>query len=210
MTDLVERQHPTDGARRTAPHPTRAPSLDRETARALQRDVLAKMFCEFSHERMLTPEPCGDGWTVADASGAPRWYFEATRHPLEHWEVDPDSVRRIDPEHAPDRYFCERGGAASATPVPGVVVPAAAGGRETGGAAPDAQQAVLDLQDVLGLSDEMLPLYLEDLSATMVSMARRRAVPAPTAAQQAVLDLRDVLGLSDEMLPLYLEDLSAT
>ncbi|MGU3438366.1 IucA/IucC family protein [Actinomycetes bacterium M1A6_2h] len=190
MTDLVERQHPTDGARRTAPHPTRAPGLDRETARALQRDVLAKMFSEFSHERMLTPEPCGDGWTVADASGAPRWYFEATRHPLEHWEVDPDSVHRIDPGHGPDGHTRERGGAA--VPGPGVVVPAAAGGREADGTAPDAQQAVLDLQDVLGLSDEMLPLYLEDLSATMFSMARRRAVPAPTAAQLAHSELPEV------------------
>ena len=188
MTDLVERQHPTDGARRTAPHPTRAPGLDRETARALQRDVLAKMFSEFSHERMLTPEPCGDGWTVADASGAPRWYFEATRHPLEHWEVDPDSVHRIDPGHGPDGHTRERGGAA--VPGPGVVVPA--GGREADGTAPDAQQAVLDLQDVLGLSDEMLPLYLEDLSATMFSMARRRAVPAPTAAQLAHSELPEV------------------
>ena len=61
MTDLGQRQHPTDGARRTAPQPTRAPGLDRESAGALQRDVLAKMFSEFSHERMLTPEPCGDG-----------------------------------------------------------------------------------------------------------------------------------------------------
>ena len=188
MTDLVERQHPTDGARRTAPHPTRAPSLDRETARALQRDVLAKMFSEFSHERMLTPEPCGDGWTVADASGAPRWYFEASRHPLEHWEVDPDSVRRIGPGHGPDGRTRERGGAA--VPGPGVVVPA--GGREADGTAPDAQQAVLDLQEVLGLSDEMLPLYLEDLSATMFSMARRRAAPAPTAAQLAHSELPEV------------------
>ncbi|WHF23083.1 hypothetical protein QJS66_01395 [Kocuria rhizophila] len=30
MTDLVAAGTPTDGARRTAPHPTRAPGLDRE------------------------------------------------------------------------------------------------------------------------------------------------------------------------------------
>lgn len=75
-------------------------------------------------------------------------------------------------------------------PGPGVVVPA--GGREADGTAPDAQQAVLDLQDVLGLSDEMLPLYLEDLSATMFSMARRRAAPAPTAAELAHSELPEV------------------
>ncbi|WP_112234986.1 IucA/IucC family siderophore biosynthesis protein [Kocuria sp. BT304] len=192
MTDLGQRQHPTDGARRTAPHPTRAPGLNREAARALQRDVLAKMFSEFSHERLLSPVPHGAGWTVADASGAPRWFFEATRHPLEHWEVDPDSVRRLDPEHAPDGCPGDSDAASSAAPGPGVVVPASADGRETGGTAPDAQQAVLDLRDALGLSDEMLPLYLEDLSATMYSMARRRAAPAPTAAELAHSELPEV------------------
>ena len=161
------REHPAsderaggDRAASSAARPTPAPALDRETARALERDVLAKMFSEFSHERMLRPEPSGAGWTVADGTGAPCWYFEATRHPLEHWEVDPASVRRIAPGSA---------------------------GRE-----PDAQQAVLDLRDVLGLSDEMLPLYLEDLSATMFSMAQRRAAPAPTARELAHADLADV------------------
>ncbi|RKQ36557.1 IucA/IucC family protein [Kocuria tytonis] len=149
----------TGRATSAAPRPTPAPGLDREAARALQRDVLAKMFSEFSHERLLTPEPSGAGWTVADAHGQPCWYFEATRHPLEHWEVAPDSVRRI---------------------VPG------------GSGEPDAQQAVLDLRDALGLSDEMLPLYLEDLSATMFSMAQRRAAPAPTAEELAHSGLPEV------------------
>ncbi|MCT1723207.1 siderophore biosynthesis protein [Kocuria marina] len=157
MSAVVETRIP-DEQRDVAPTPE--PRLDRRAARRLQRDVLAKMFSEFSHERLLHPAPHGDGWTVADAAGRPSWYFEATRHPLEHWEVDPASVRRIIPGDA--------------------------------GEEPDAQQAVLDLKDVLGLTDEMLPLYLEDLSATMYSMARRRAVPAPTAAELATADLAEV------------------
>ncbi|MBX7556281.1 hypothetical protein K1Y78_52560, partial [Streptomyces sp. tea 10] len=132
MSAVVETRIP-DEQRDVAPTPE--PRLDRRAARRLQQDVLAKMFSEFSHERLLHPAPHGDGWTVADAAGRPSWYFEATRHPLEHWEVDPASVRRIIPGDA--------------------------------GEEPDAQQAVLDLKDVLGLTDEMLPLYLEDLSATM-------------------------------------------
>lgn len=192
MSGATEPQDTTHELRHATPVPTEAPALSREHAQALQRDVLAKMFSEFSHERMLTPEPCGDGWTVADSSGAPRWYFEATRHPLEHWEVDPDSVRRIDPQPAPDGCPGGSGAATSAAPGPGGVVPGAADDRATGGSAPDAQQAVLDLRDMLGLSDEMLPLYLEDLSATMFSMARRRAAPAPTAAELARSELPEV------------------
>ncbi|MDO4918464.1 IucA/IucC family siderophore biosynthesis protein [Kocuria sp.] len=144
----------------SAPRPTAAPALDPEDSRALQRDVLAKMFSEFSHERMLHPEPSGEGWTVADAAGTPCWYFEATRHPLEHWEVDPASVRRIAPDGT--------------------------------GSEPDAQQAVLDLKEALGLDDAVLPLYLEDLSATMFSMAQRRAAPAPSAAELAHAQLPEV------------------
>ena len=155
--------------------PTPAPALDPEAARGLQRDVLAKMLSEFSHERLLHPVPHGRGWTVADDSGTPRWYFEATRHPLEHWEVDPASVRRLDDGSDPT----DGTGTTSGGPE----------GRHT---EPDAQQAVLDLQEVLGLSDEMLPLYLEDLSATMYSMAQRRAVPAPSSADLARRDLPDV------------------
>ena len=94
-------RHPEgEHAAASAVRPTPAPALDRETARVLERDVLAKMFSEFSHERLLRPEPSGAGWTVADGTGAPCWYFEATRHPLEHWEVDPASVRRVTPGSA--------------------------------------------------------------------------------------------------------------
>ncbi|WHF25021.1 hypothetical protein QJS66_01390 [Kocuria rhizophila] len=61
--------------------------------------MLAKCSPSSATSRMLTPEPCGDGWTVADASAHRAEYFEATRHPSRRLGGGPDSVRRIDPGH---------------------------------------------------------------------------------------------------------------
>ena len=130
--------------------PTGAPLADDGGSDAVHRAMLAKLFCEFAHERLLSPQPDGEGWVVPGDDGATRWWFRATRHPLEHWDVDPASIRRL-PDDAPV----------------------------------DPQQAVLDLRTTLGISDAVLPLYLEDLSATLYTAARRRALPAPSAQELA-------------------------
>ena len=144
----------TSDARTT---PTPVPGLDARATHELHRAVLAKLFSEFTHERMLSPLPDGDGWSVTDASGRVRWWFRATRHPLNHWRVEPASILRL-PEDAPV----------------------------------DPQQAVLDLRDTLGITDAVLPLYLEDLSATMLTMARRRAGRAPSSWELAHSPLAEV------------------
>ena len=57
------------------------------------RHVAAKAIGEFTHERLLEPEPTADGrWTIS--AGAARYTFAATRHALEHWRVDPASIER--------------------------------------------------------------------------------------------------------------------
>lgn len=62
------------------------------TARA-HRHVAAKAIGEFTHERLLSPEPTTDGrWTIT--AGTARYTFAATRHALEHWRVDPASLER--------------------------------------------------------------------------------------------------------------------
>lgn len=137
--------------------PTAPPELTAAATDALHRAVLAKLFSEFTHERMLSPQPDGDGWSVSDDSGRIRWWFRATRHPLNHWEVEPESIRRL---------------------------PA--------GENRDPQQAILDLRSTLGIADAVLPLYLEDLSATMLTMARRRAGRAPSSWELAHSPLAEV------------------
>ncbi|MEV4532614.1 GNAT family N-acetyltransferase [Asanoa sp. NPDC049518] len=60
--------------------------LTPETMAFAHRRLIAKAIAEFSHERIVTPEPDGDGWVLGDHR------FRARRYPLEHWVVDPDSI----------------------------------------------------------------------------------------------------------------------
>ena len=74
-----------------------APHLNPEVAERAHRALLAKGIGEFVHERMLTPAPTGDGGYVIEVPGtAVRWTFRARVLPLEHWMVDPASIRRHD------------------------------------------------------------------------------------------------------------------
>jgi siderophore synthetase component/RimJ/RimL family protein N-acetyltransferase len=51
------------------------------------RRLIAKAIAEFSHERLLAPVEQGDGFRLGDLT------FRARRYALEHWVVDPDSLR---------------------------------------------------------------------------------------------------------------------
>jgi len=66
--------------------------LEPEVMARAHRHVAAKAIGEFTHERLLVPEPVGDRWTIE--AGAARYTFAATRHALEHWRVDPASIER--------------------------------------------------------------------------------------------------------------------
>lgn len=153
--------------------PSPVPALDGTDTEALQRRQLAKLLGEFAHERILLPRPDGGAWIVPDDDGQPRWRFRATRHPLEHWRVDPSSVQRLADDGSP----------------------------QTEPETLDAQQAVLDLRETLQLTDRVLPLYLEDLSATLLTAARRRALPAPSSAELARAPLEVVEQHLDEGHP---------
>ncbi|WP_374456818.1 IucA/IucC family siderophore biosynthesis protein [Nocardioides sp.] len=100
------------------------------------RHLVAKAIAEFSHERLLTPEPDGADWQLR--LGTSTYAFSARRHPLEHWVVDPSSIVRVVDERA--------------LPV-------------------DAQDFVVDCNDALGIPDHLLPVYLEEIAATLASAA---------------------------------------
>ena len=116
------------------------------------RHLAAKAIAEYTHERLLAPvaDPERPGWWTVEA-GASSYAFRARVHALEHWVVDPASLRRS---------RCERS--------------------EPRDQAVDAQVLVAELAPVLGIPDALLPVYLEEIGSTLASTAwklRHRRVP---------------------------------
>lgn len=125
---------------------------------AAHRHLAAKALAEYSHERLIAPEPLGDDRHRVVADGE-TWTFTARVLHLEHWVVDPSSLER----HGP------------------------------GGPLPvDAQALVSALAPRLGLSAEMLPIYLEEIAATLASSAWKRVHAAVPVADLLAADHQQV------------------
>jgi siderophore synthetase component len=116
------------------------------------RLLLRKALAEFAHERLITPEKDGDGYVVRSDDGLTRYRFTATRHALDHWQVDPESIsRRRD----------------------GIELPLAA------------LDFFIELKESLGLSDEILPVYLEEISSTLSGTCYKLTKPQIPVAELA-------------------------
>jgi siderophore synthetase component len=112
------------------------------------RHLLAKAFGEFAHERLLTPRPSGqDGYLVGSDDGATTYRFTARRLALDHWQVDPASITR----HRAD----------SAHPADELPL--------------DALEFFIELRAALGIGDRVLPVYLEEIGATLSAAAFKLA-----------------------------------
>ncbi|WP_320779025.1 IucA/IucC family siderophore biosynthesis protein [Streptomyces sp. CRN 30] len=106
------------------------------------RLLVRKALAEFTHERLLTPEPApepageagGDRYAVRSDDGSTTYTFTAVRRALDHWQVDADSIAR-------HRH-----------------------GSELDLAALD---FFIEFKDALGLTDDILPVYLEEISSTL-------------------------------------------
>ncbi|MCQ0022839.1 IucA/IucC family siderophore biosynthesis protein [Streptomyces somaliensis DSM 40738] len=124
------------------------------------RLLVRKALAEFSHERLLEPQPLGgDRYRVLSDDGATEYRFTAGRFALDHWQVHADSVSR------------HRDGAE--LPL-------------------DALEFVIELRGALGLGDEVLPVYLEEISSTLAGTAYKSAKPRVTAAELAKSDFQAV------------------
>ena len=78
-----------DAGRETDPAPHLSPAL----LAAAQRRLVTKALSELCHERLFAPVPDGPGrWRVEGPTSTHR--FAARVLPLDHWDVDPDSVTR--------------------------------------------------------------------------------------------------------------------
>ena len=111
--------------------------LRSDIAEQAHRHLIAKALAELSHERVLAPEPRGEGaWELAVPGADIRYRFTARVLPLEHWLVDSASITRVE----------------DGTPTP-----------------LDVQVLVAELQDVLGVPDDLLSTYLEELASTLAA-----------------------------------------
>ncbi|MEU5099001.1 IucA/IucC family siderophore biosynthesis protein [Streptomyces sp. NPDC020996] len=123
------------------------------------RLLVRKALAEFAHERLITPEPDGDGYVVRGDDGLTRYRFTATRRALDHWQVDADSITR----HRD-----------------GVELPL------------DALEFFIELRRTLGLGDDILPVYLEEISSTVSGICYKLTKPPVTAAELARAGFQDV------------------
>jgi len=120
------------------------------------RHLVAKAIAEYAHERLLAPvpDPTRPGWWSIGAGGS-TYSFSARVRTLEHWVVDPASIER--------RWSrCDE---RSEEP------------RDQG---IDAQVFVAELAPTLGIPDQLLPTYLEEIASTLAAAAwklRHRRVP---------------------------------
>ncbi len=65
--------------------------LNPDTLARAQRHLVAKAIAEFSHERLLEPEP---GYRLTSPDGRSTYSFRAQRLALEHWAIDEGSLER--------------------------------------------------------------------------------------------------------------------
>ncbi|MCP2636002.1 IucA/IucC family siderophore biosynthesis protein [Microbacterium sp. HD4P20] len=113
-----------------------------------ERHLVAKAIAEFSHERMLSPEPFGDGWRLVQADAEYR--FDAVRTSLEHWIVDEASLCRF-VEGEPAEL--------------------------------DAQAFIIEMRPLLGLSNALLPIYLEEIASTLAAAMFKLEQGGPSAEE---------------------------
>lgn len=82
----------SDLGRGTAADP--AAHLAPDHLAAAQRHLLAKAVSEFSHERLLTPEPTEKGWRLDSPDGRSSYTFRAQLLALEHWVLEEATLER--------------------------------------------------------------------------------------------------------------------
>ncbi|MEV0553945.1 IucA/IucC family siderophore biosynthesis protein [Streptomyces sp. NPDC050597] len=129
------------------------------------RLLIRKALAEFTHERLITPEPIDGGegsnagnegkspeYAVRSDDGLTSYRFTAARRALDHWQVDAESITR----------------------------------HRDGGELPlHALDFFIELKGALGLSDEVLPVYLEEISSTLAGTSYKLTKPQLTSAELA-------------------------
>lgn len=135
------------------------PHLSPTALAAAQRHLVAKAIAEFSHERLVTPEPFDGGWRLVAPDGGVEYRFDAVGAELEHWIVDEPSLRRLIADEPAEL---------------------------------DAQALIIELQPLLGLSDQLLPIYLEEIASTLAAAAFKLHRGGPSADELTEADFQTI------------------
>ncbi|GAB3187052.1 GNAT family N-acetyltransferase [Nesterenkonia suensis] len=127
-----------------------------------QRHLVAKALAEFSHEKLISPVVEKDRGEPAGA--APFWRLE----------VPGSSIYRFRARRLPlDHWVLDEESLQRHDVVHGHQRPL------------DAQELIVELQHVLGVPDDLLGTYLEEVAATLASAAFKNHRGGPSAAQLA-------------------------
>lgn len=134
-----------------------------ETWERANRLLVRKALAEFAHERLITPEPGPDGlFSVTSDDGGVEYRFAARVMALEHWRIEADSIVRRDL-------------------------------RRDGAHLPlDALDLILDLRKTLTLDEDVLPVYLEEITSTLASSTYRMSGARPGAAELARAGFQEI------------------
>ncbi|WP_328771393.1 IucA/IucC family protein [Streptomyces sp. NBC_00286] len=151
----------TTTATATGPHLSDAVAhLSPERWARANRLLIRKALAEFAHERLFTPEAADDGsYVVRSDDGLTRYQFTATRHALDHWQVDAESITRH---------------------------------REGQELPLNALEFFIELKKSLGLSDAVLPVYLEEISSTLSGTCYKLTKPQLTSAELASSGFQEI------------------
>ena len=145
---------------------------------AANRHVVRKALAEFSHERILSPEPLGPdplaaelaSYRVTSDDGSVEYRFSARKLELDHWSIVDMSIRRLEAGAYPDMpareaedWACPPGEEAEL----------------------DALRFITEFRETLGIREEMLPVYLEEISSTISSHTYKQWMGQPSSDELA-------------------------
>lgn len=141
---------------------------------AANRHLVKKILCEFTHEKIITPQ------IYRQAAGINHYelrlkdctyYFSARHYQLDHLEIESGSIRVSS--------------AGQDKPL-------------------DAMSLIIQLKDALGMSETLLPTYLEEITSTLYSKAYKLAHQAIPAATLAKADYQTIEAGMTEGHPVFI------
>ncbi len=140
------------------------------------RQLVCKALAEFAHERLIAPSLQPDGrYLVTSDDGDVEYLFTARLLTLDHWQIDAASIVR------------RRASASAHDALP-----------------LDALDLIIELRHSLALTDDVLPVYLEEIAGTLSSAAFRLARPHLAAAELARADFQTVESAMTEGHPCFI------
>lgn len=138
------------------------------------RLLVRKALAEFSHERLLHPRRGDDGlYRVHSDNGRVEYRFAARLRALDHWSIDAPSIARYEVQD------------------------------EGGPLTVDALELILDLREQLGISQQVLPTYLEEITSTLAGSAYHAAREPGGAAELAASGFQQIEAAMREGHPCF-------